>query len=480
MIPQAAVAPSYQPRTPWITNPIWQVLSDHFYSYLHSPDGVGATDLQFNAISDFIRCGDPRFGFTLLACRFCNIKRKVAFSCATRNICPSCDKKRAVMGAEHIINKYITSGTYRTMTITIPKWLRVYFEREDRGIKKFLDLCRQSMQVYLKRSGFDPKTHSVTAIVHVHEFGNFLNSHIHAHLLVKDELFTKSGADHTHQWDRDILLEALRNTFISKLHDVGFLTAEGKTSLESWEHSGFNVKISDVVAEPNIRKTLEYLFRPAYSAKRIRYDGRRVTILPTAKSKQTAVILSPHDTIARLLKLVRPARIHVRRAWGEFAHVSRAKLHPKPLDEEADEYHGRRPMWRDQIQRLCKVDPMKCPKCREIMSKQVIDNNVTKQARLHGVSLPDHPIPDFKVNDLGFTPHDDIVPDHEDEVNPIPDLDQVDPPWQDDVPIVDVNEVGEKNPRAPPKVKEDLILSSLPKDKLLSKLRQTIEDLQRH
>jgi len=118
----------------------------------------------------------------------------------------------------------------------------------------------------------------------------------------------------------------------------------------TWEHSGFNVHLSDRISNEGLRDSLEYLFRPAYSVGRLKYDGRRLIIFPLKGSSSPPQILSPFEAISRLLKLIRPPRIHRHRAWGKWARNIRFRDKPEYCQDK-EKPPARRRMWRDLISR---------------------------------------------------------------------------------------------------------------------------------
>lgn len=68
--------------------------------------------------------------FARLRCASCKGDHLIAFSCQTRNFCPSCPAKRSALFAERICGRILSWVPDRHMTITIPKALRGLFERD--------------------------------------------------------------------------------------------------------------------------------------------------------------------------------------------------------------------------------------------------------------------------------------------------------------------------------------------------------------
>lgn len=92
-------APLYRQRE-FHQSPLWRILVDHGEEFLRTYDSRyeethGPLPLQSARVMEkLLRCGDPRYGLTLLHCPDCQVHMAVPFSCKTR-VCPSCINRRA-------------------------------------------------------------------------------------------------------------------------------------------------------------------------------------------------------------------------------------------------------------------------------------------------------------------------------------------------------------------------------------------------
>jgi len=126
-------------RKPWLHNPIYRLFEDYFEEYLRAHIAEfdindKETERRFKAINGFMKCSNPNFGFTKLRCLACGNTEYVPFTCAVQILCSSCDKKRAMVIADHILTKVMSpidqEENFYSLTISIPKRLRPYFQRK--------------------------------------------------------------------------------------------------------------------------------------------------------------------------------------------------------------------------------------------------------------------------------------------------------------------------------------------------------------
>ena len=69
-------------------------------------------------------------GFARIRCAGCGAEHLLAFSCRTRNLCPSCQSKRSAVGAAWLEASVFLDVAHRHVVLTIPKKLRGLIERD--------------------------------------------------------------------------------------------------------------------------------------------------------------------------------------------------------------------------------------------------------------------------------------------------------------------------------------------------------------
>ena len=104
-----AEAPAqYRPRHPEKTA-FYRLFQDHFDSYVRAyeqrfePRSGPLRPVVVRSVEEFLTCGRLQGGFARIRCPECRAEHLLAFSCRTRNFCPSCQAKRSVLFAEKLI-----------------------------------------------------------------------------------------------------------------------------------------------------------------------------------------------------------------------------------------------------------------------------------------------------------------------------------------------------------------------------------------
>ena len=132
----------------------------------------------------YLDCGRLHGGFARIRCPSCRGEHLLAFSCQTRNFCPSCQAKRAALFAELLVTSVLEPVPHRHVVFTIPKALRGLFERE-RRLLGLLSRCaheclQRAVRVYCADRGL-----AVGTIAALQTFGSYAaNFHPHVHAIV--------------------------------------------------------------------------------------------------------------------------------------------------------------------------------------------------------------------------------------------------------------------------------------------------------
>lgn len=79
---------------------------------------------------EFLRCGILALGFARVRCGSCGQDFVVGFSCKTRCICPSCNARRMVEVAAHLVDHVFPRVPVRQWVLSLPKRLRYFVQRD--------------------------------------------------------------------------------------------------------------------------------------------------------------------------------------------------------------------------------------------------------------------------------------------------------------------------------------------------------------
>ena len=220
----------YRPRHPERTT-FYQLFDRHFdrYAAIHEErfeqrSGPLRTTVR-KSVNAFLDCGHLKNGFARLRCPSCKGEHLLAFSCQTRNFCPSCQAKRSALFSEHLCEKILAPVPHRHFVFTIPKALRGLFERERKllGIlarSAFLSV-KQCFQAVLRQHDAIPGM-----VASIQTFGSYAaNFHPHVHALVTDGLLAEGGRFFPlPDLDPMVLSEAFRRLVLDRLHEAGRLS----------------------------------------------------------------------------------------------------------------------------------------------------------------------------------------------------------------------------------------------------------------
>ena len=74
----------------------------------------------------YLRCGILAHGFARARCSGCGYDFLVAFSCKSRGVCPSCNARRMVETAAHLVDYVLPPLPVRQWVLSVPKRLRPF------------------------------------------------------------------------------------------------------------------------------------------------------------------------------------------------------------------------------------------------------------------------------------------------------------------------------------------------------------------
>ena len=386
------LVPLYRQRE-FHQSPLWRILVDHAETFLQTydsrfADSHGPLPREAERVIDrLVRCGDPRYGLSLLHCPDCRLHLAVPYSCKTR-VCPSCVNRRAEVLAQSLAEK-LPEVDFRHLVITLPKkmGLRKRFQlnpRLQRQIGRLLHrvLTRwTAAQIGCHRNRRDQREKARPGIIMaVQSFGAGLKTHVHYHILITDGIWFPDGSYYAlGHWDQTSLLGQLRHSILKSLVARGCLQPETANLLESWplERSGFSAFLGDPINQPGdrprLQRVLNYILRPALPLKHLSYVESTGEVRYSPPRAAPKVWEHAYDFLADWVQHIPRARQHQVTYAGHFANAL-GNLNPKPEStEETDKTKESKPSkwvkWRTLILRCWAIDPELCPKCGKEMKR---------------------------------------------------------------------------------------------------------------
>jgi len=392
-VAEACIA-RYRARNPRAT-PLYRLFETHFgevrgrweerYEQRHG-FWRGFVDEQ---VRRYLDCGLFENGFARIRCPDCAEEYLLAFSCKTRELCPSCAAKRSAATAALLAEEVLEEVGHAQWVFVIPKMLRPYFlhHRELLGglARAAWETVLELMSAAVRDEGMRPGM-----VVVVQTAGDLANWHPHVHALVSRGGWTQGG-----EWvpvafvDEHAAELLFRHKVIRLLQGVGLLSDERTELLLSWRHTGFSVH-NRVRVEPEdeaaVERLARYIMRPPISLERLGWDGvgevryrRKRGHEGRGMSEREVEAFDPAEFLARVIMHIPEPRRHLVRYYGWYSNVSRGRrrrAEPNRPDvgvevgepshaarAEARDARALRRSWAKLIKRIYEVDPLVCPSC---------------------------------------------------------------------------------------------------------------------
>ncbi len=411
---EACAAKAYRPRDPRPT-PLYRLVETFFEDVKSEWEERfegrygfwrGLVDEQ---VRRYLDCGLFENGFARIQCPGCHAEYLLAFSCKTRDLCPSCAAKRGAATAALLVDEVLGEVGHAQWVFVMPKMLRPYFlhHRELLG-----GLARAAWETALElmvtAAAEETLRPGMVAVVQTAEDLANWNPHVHA-------LVSRGGWTQTGQWVPipyiyEHAAELLfRHKVIRLLRAEGLLNDERTQLLLSWRHTGFSVHNRVRVDQGDmgaLERLARYILRPPISLERMSWDNvgevryRRKPGHDQNPQLQRDPLktFDAADFLARVIMHIPDPRRHLVRYCSWYSNVSRGKRRaaleeqspdaqpacstlPEDDQDRSPEALSLRRSWAQMIKRLYEVDPLLCPNCGSemliiafIINHQVVDH----------------------------------------------------------------------------------------------------------
>jgi len=341
------------------------------------------------AVHAYLDCGRLHGGFARIRCPKCRGEHLLAFSCQTRNFCPSCQAKRAALFAERFVEEIAAPVPHRHIVFTVPRVLRGLFQR-DRRLLGLLARCAHRAVRLLYQESAGRRDALPGMVASLQTFGASLAWHPHVHALVTDGLLERGGGFlPVAMPDPEALEELFRRLVIRALVAGRRLSSDFARKLLSWRHSGFSVYARQVVPQDEPRRLerlARYLTRPPLAQGRLRTATDGSLLLqtpPDPRTGATTLRLDPLELIHRLTLQIPDPQQHLVRYSGAYANRVRRLYRSAEgetkgaggagpaahADDEASDFaRERKRTWARLLRKVFEVDPLLCPACKVEMT----------------------------------------------------------------------------------------------------------------
>ncbi|MEJ2024325.1 MAG: transposase [Deltaproteobacteria bacterium] len=337
----------------------------------------------------YLDCGLFENGFARIRCLDCAEEYLLAFSCKTREFCPSCAAKRSAATAAVLAEEVFEDVAHAQWVFVIPKMLRPYFLHHRELLGKLAKAAWETvLELMVAAVGDEAFRPGMVAVIQT--AGDMGNWHPHVHAIVSRGGWSLAG-----EWipvafvDEHQAELLFRHKVMRFLQNEGLLSGERTELLLSWRHTGFSVH-NRVTVEPEDQSSVErlarYVMRPPISLERMRWDGtgevsyrRKGGHDGPAWSGREVESFDPLEFLARVVLHIPEPRRHLVRYYGWYSNVSRgnrrraqgeideAGVCPSPSSagkhEDGPDARAMRRAWAQLIKRIYEVDPLVCPSC---------------------------------------------------------------------------------------------------------------------
>ncbi len=341
-------------------------------------------------VQRYLDCGLYENGFARVRCPDCCEEYLLAFSCKTRDLCPSCAAKRSAATAALLAEDVLEEVGHAQWVFVMPKMLRLYFLHHRELLGPLARAAWETVGELMCAAAVEAIRPGMVAVVQT--AGDLGNWHPHVHALV-----SRGGWTRDWQWvpvpyvDEHSAELLFRHKVIRFLQDEGLLSEERTALLLSWRHSGFSVH-NGVRVEPEdqagVERLARYILRPPFSLERMRWSGEGEVGYRrkgghdgrSADPREVVETFDPMDLLARVIMHVPEPRKHLVRYYGAYSNVSRGRRKrfradtegdpvggvPRPIDDDQEcspDARSLRRRWRQLIKRVYEIDPLVCPSC---------------------------------------------------------------------------------------------------------------------
>lgn len=395
---------------------------DAFVERTAAAAGPGLPAFVERQLRAMIACGDLTQGFVRLECMSCRGPRIVPFSCKAR-LCSSCAGRRMNEQAAHLVDRVLPLAPYRQWVLTLPSQLARAVAYDAALEAQVFGVLADELGRWYRRAA---RAKGISAphagcVLEIQRFADGALLYPHAHVVAPEGVFheTEAGAVRFVRLPppKDADVEAIVGRVDARVRRLLARRVRGSESELEEAHphqllldcaslapddrvfgpsshprrttrrrpprkrlcarsdAGFELH-ADVHVPAHDRAALErlcrYLARPPIAEDRLfeREDGKIELRLKRAwKGGVRALVFEPFKLIARLAALIPLPQAKMRRFYGVFAarHPLRSRVVPSPPaptpERPVAPPRPARMAWADLLQRVWKIDGLRCPFC---------------------------------------------------------------------------------------------------------------------
>ena len=281
----------------------------------------------------YLDCGLFENGFARIRCPDCAEEYLLAFSCKTRELCPSCAAKRSAATAALLAEEVFEEVGHAQWVFVMPKMLRPYFLHHRELLGGLAHAAWETvLELMCAAAGDEGMRPGMVAVVQT--AGDLANWHPHVHAIVSRGGWTQDGEWIPVAFADEHSAELLyRHKVMRLLQDEGLLSDERTELLLSWRHTGFSVHNRVRVEpedQPAVERLARYIMRPPISLERVQWGGEGVVHYRakgghdgrTLPAGDAAEAFDPAEFLARVIMHIPQPRRHLVRYYGWYSELA--------------------------------------------------------------------------------------------------------------------------------------------------------------
>ena len=379
----------YKPRNPEKTV-LHTAVRRNFNKWCHQKDSDHSVPNHVHKIfTGYLKCGILAHGFARAHCCECRKDFLIAFSCKGRGICPSCNTRRMVGTAAHLVDSVFPRVPVRQFVISFPKRIRPFLKNPTiQG--KVLSIVVEEIEKGVIACSSNLPNAKTGGVSFFQRFGAKLNFHPHFHLCYADGVFVNALGElqfcqaTVSPDDVQDIEDQIRKRVLKLFGRKKYIEKADAEDMQSWENSGFSLNASvriDALDRTGLERLLRYCVRPPFASENLKMHRDMLVYRFTKPTPggMSSIQLSPLDFLDRIAVFIPPPRCHQHHYHNVFAanaplrkkvtaHANKLlEEHvPEIAQEEKNQTVKGSYSWAKLLARIYEVFPLTCT-CGEAM-----------------------------------------------------------------------------------------------------------------
>jgi len=355
---------------------IKDIFKEFWDDFLVYAKDLNIRDVVHSNVNKMLVCKTSSLGYNLWHCSNCNHEHAQYNTCKSR-FCNSCGVKYSKQRTLHIMTKLI-NVKHRHLVFTIPDFLWDFFREDRNRLNLMFHAVNTTLSSWFKeqKKGEDFKPGFISVI---HTYGRDNKWNVHLHCLLAEASADNNTIKKIDFFPYKMLRKRFQKIILYLLEkDIGKDTFRKIKNLAFTKYNeGFYIRAKKNEFK-NSKKALEYVLRycgrPCFASYRILnidYDNNTITFwYQRSEDKLFVVVNIPiFKFIERLIIHISDYQFKTIRYYGFYASRSHKRINEFKLliDKLKIPFYKSMLKWQMLLLSSFKKDPLKCPKCDNIM-----------------------------------------------------------------------------------------------------------------